>query len=518
MFEKYKNELRIHSANFGTLLLFCICFSVSAKSQTNILKEKISISAKNESLSSVLNQISKKYNCFFSYDASVINGNQIINLKINKLNTDSVLRIIFPDTSLKFQAVEKHIIIYRQKFRTENQIKNFQNQILKIQGIVADCESHEPLPYAAVGIAGTNLGTVSNVAGTFILKISNNFIDSTVCISNIGYSDFRIAVKDLVKNPEIIYLKRTYIPIQEIIIRNNDPVLLLKSALNRKSETYLNIPSVITGFYREGIEKGNERISCSEAVIEIYKNPYSYEFSDDQIKVIQSRKFINPDTDDSVTVKLKAGPSSALLLDFMTNNIDFLSNDNFEKYQYKTVDIETYNEKSAYVIEFEQKENYDEASYKGRMYLSTENLGIIGAEFEVNTEKSRKNIGNFVIKKKLNLQTNVRSAKYSVSFKQCNNRLLINHVRGDIELRIKKRKTLFAADYNIYFELTGFDVDTKSVKKFNRDEILKKNTIFIDGNYRFDPDFWGDYNYISPEESPDEILEKLSSELKKNNK
>ncbi len=506
--EKYGLSNKIPVSLIGTLLL-CLMFTIKINAQPNILKEKISLSVKNENIETILNLISKKCHCYFSYDESIVNTTKTCGLKIHNILLDSVLRLIFPDTSLKFKAIEKHIIIYRHKIYDKTQNTSPEKKNIEIHGITIDAETHEKIAFASVGIRGTNLGTVSNIEGVFILKIPEAYQDSIICISNIGYSDVCIEINKMTETPKIIGLKRSYIAIQEIIIRNNEPVSLLKKALERKMENYVSTPTLLTGFYREGIISKNKQISCSEAMVEIYKSPYAAQFPEEQIKILQSRKFIRTQSSDSVMIKLKAGTDATFLLDFMAHDIDFLSGDCFERYNYRMSDMVTYNETSAYVIEFEQKKEYDSPSYKGRIFIESENLGIIGAEFEVDIKNMKKNSGNFVVKKRLNIQPKINSVKYIAAYKKIDDKLMINHVRCDMSLRVKKRKTLFAADFLIYFELVAFDAQTQSVTKFKRNEILKNNIIFIDSQNNYNPDFWGDNNYLSPDELPKQLPEKL---------
>ena len=41
----------------------------------------------------------------------------------------------------------------------------------------------------------------------------------------------------------------------------------------------------------------------------------------------------------------------------------------------------------------------------------------------------------------------------------------------------------------------------------------KKNSIFIDNHYSYDNNFWGKYNFIKPENSIEEALNKIRAKL-----
>jgi hypothetical protein len=65
----------------------------------------------------------------------------------------------------------------------------------KISGIVKDSKTQQAIPFASIGIVGTQLGTLSDGNGNFELPL-RNFTDS-VRISSIGYSYITLAGSEL---------------------------------------------------------------------------------------------------------------------------------------------------------------------------------------------------------------------------------------------------------------------------------------------------------------------------------
>ena len=105
--------------------------------------------------------------------------------------------------------------------------------------------------------------------------------------------------------------------------------------------------------------------SYSEAILQIYKSAYSGTLLGDQIKVYKSRKIENIDRSDTLAVRLKAGLSTCLDLDGAKNIFDFISPEGMKDYTYRMTDIVTYDEETAYAIEFEQQDMYRIASFQG---------------------------------------------------------------------------------------------------------------------------------------------------------
>ena len=65
-------------------------------------------------------------------------------------------------------------------------------------------------------------------------------------------------------------------------------------------------------------------------------------------------------------------------------------------YTYRMTDIVTYDDESAYAIEFEQHENVELPLFKGTIYINTVDYGILNAEFEINPKLISKMKDSFV--------------------------------------------------------------------------------------------------------------------------
>ena len=200
----------------------------------------------------------------------------------------------------------------------------------------------------------------------------------------------------------------------------------------------------------------------------------------------------------------------------MKNSIDFLQEEFMDDYKFQTVNVVSYNERTAHVIEFEQKEHIKTVLYKGKIYIETQTMAIIGAEFEENFKSGMSNTKKFVFKNSRHVKIKPTLAKYRVSYKKYNNRYILNHVRGDLKFKIKKRGELFASNYDTFFEMAICDVDSSNIEKFNRKNISKLHNVFIDNNYEYDESFWGNYNYIRPEEGVDKSLTRIKLILEEN--
>ncbi len=492
------------------LFLLSIFYVQKIIAQNSILETPVSIKVSGISVNKVLDILSSKTTFRFSYDARILNPETKIKLNEKNTKLSIILEKIFSQ-KLNFVILNNHIIISNFNNEPETVPDNL-DSIIFIRGKIIDAKSKKPIPYASVGILNTTFGTVSNQSGEFFLKFPAAYKDSTAVFVNIGYKNFEISAANLKNKLNTIKLTQEFISIEEVIIRNTNPNQILLNAILNIKNNYSQKPVILNAFYRESVKKNKHLFSYSEALLKIYKTPYRSSIRNDQIIIEKSRKIVSTGKNDTLLLKLKDGLYSSLNLDFIRNSISFFDEETIKHYNYRLTDIVTYNNSTAYVITFKQKDNIKTPLYKGRIYINNKDFAVIASEFEYNLKISKKNV-NFVVKKSRKISVKPLSAKYLVSYKKINGNYCLNHVRADLSFKVRKKNSPFSSKYDTSFETVVFDCKTKNIKHFEKKVILKRNRIFIDNNYEYDSSFWGQNNYISPEESVTEALKKIRSKI-----
>ncbi len=305
-----------------------------------------------------------------------------------------------------------------------------------------------------------------------------------------------------------ILMKREFISIPEIIIKNQIPQEIIYKTVLAIRRNYSNEPTYMTGFYREGVMKKKELQNYSEAIVRIYKSSYTGTLLGDQMKIYKSRKIENTKRTDTLAVRLKAGMSTCLELDGAKNLFDFLSRESMADYRYRLSDIVTWEDESAYAIEFEQREDIDQPLYKGIVYINTSDFAILHAEFELNQALIHKMKESFIYNSTKGFNTWPVSVKYSVSYRKVNKTYYLSHVRGDMIFSSKQKKKLFNTQFLVFFELAVTDIDLKNVKRFEREELAPIHSVFSKTILNYDPDFWGNQDFLRPE---DNLLKELKN-------
>jgi hypothetical protein len=419
------------------------------------------------------------------------------------------------DPDVRVSVIGKHIILYRETALPPDSWLEDDNppaEIL-ISGRVTDTESAEPLPYATVGISHRGRGTVTNFNGDFILRLDNQYIDDTLSISYVGYVNRLIPVRSLPGNILTISMERDYIPIPEIIIRAQDPHLIIRKILSSVASNYGTTPALLTGFYREGVYRRKEPQIYSEAVVQIYKSPYARSLQNDQMKVLRSRKIENLEVKDTLAVRLKAGLSATLTLDVMKNMFDFLDPASFNSYEYHLTDIVTIDDQSAFVISFRQREDITEPLMEGDIYINVDNYALVLADFEINPLFIDQTATSYISRLPRAYSMRPEYVRYRTRYRNVNGRYYLSHVRGDLGFLARGRKRIFNSRFNIFFEMAVTDHRTTDVARFDHDEVAPAYSVFSNTITGYDAGFWKGFDFLKPEDDLVEALKRLEIRL-----
>jgi hypothetical protein len=500
---------------FPAIALFIILFlPQNTYCQVSILDSIFTFKAGSVKTGNALDIIAKQTGFSFTYDSRLIDGDKKTELTFKSEKLRVILNNVLLNDSLVFSVINKYIIISREE-RASLQPPDSLSQVETkyITGLIIDNETLEPLPYATIALKNKGRGTVSNNNGEFGLKITPDAVNDTLSVSYLGYIGREIPVKQSLGNNFTLSMKREFISIPEIIIKNQIPQEIISKARMSIPRNYGNSPALMTGFYREGVLRKNQLQTYSEAILQIYKSAYSGSLFGDQIKVYKSRKIENNNRTDTLTVRLKAGLSTCLELDGARNLFDFLSTESMLDYSYRMTDIVTYDEETAYVIDFEQREDVDLPLYKGTIYINTTDFGILDAEFELNQSLIHKMKNSFVSTSAHGYNTWPISVKYSVSYRKMNDRYFLSHVRGDLVFASNQKKLFFNTQFKVFFELAITETVLENVTRFEREELAPIHSIFSKTITNYDPLFWGNQDFLRPEDNLLQSLKNMNVKL-----
>jgi len=498
------------------IILFSTLGIIPARAQDSLLYRTITIPDTLCSVESALGIIEKQTGLSFSYNSDLIPKNKKISFGAGQETLVDLLKRILDNPALDFTVIGRHLVIYRQLKTPSIKPESGPDSVFyfEIRGRVLDRADRQPLPYSSIYLDRKSIGTVSNEDGGFVLKLSSVNIRDTLTISCIGYKHITAPVATLVNTTRDYLLKTDVISIQEVIIRRLSPLLLLRSATERIGENYPQDPAILTCFYRETVKQGNRYMIVSEAILDNFKSGYQGNGIPDQLKILKGRKSEDFSNHDTIILKLKAGLNTMLLLDVVKNTPDFLTGESPDDYDYKLSDIVIDNGRENYAIEFMPKSMALSSIYSGRIVLGIKDLAYKWVEFFIDAEHLGRATDLFVIKKPAYLKVKVLKASYKVAFRESGGRYYLHLIRCETEYRIRNKNQLAGSVYKTSLEMVVTDIDTEHISRFPLRETARLHEIFTDQLGSYDESFWGEYNFVTPDESLEDALVKLSKQQK----
>ncbi len=394
--------------------------------------------------------------------------------------------------------------------------KKDQQQVTVIRGRVVDAENDLPLVFAGVAVQGSNVSTVTNLDGEFILKVTEAGTGK-IEFSFVGYKNKVMAIEEMKTNGQrnVIALETAMIPIKEIIVKPMIPEEILEEVILRFNDNYTSLPNDMTGFYRETIRKNRNYISIGEAVVEIFKAPYQNDLRYDAVKIYKGRKSDDVEKMDTVLFKLQGGPTTALYLDIVKNPETFLTREALNQYDFELSSIVVIDDRTNYVIDFFQKPSITTPLYQGRLFIDIKTYAIAQAEFSFNLENKELAASMFIRKKPIGMQVTPEITSYIVRYREQDGKWYFAHSRAEVKFKVDWKKKLFNTNYTTMSELAITDRTEEDVVKFAAKERIRSTDFFTEEVAAFaDPNFWGDYNVIEPDQSIEAAIRRLSRKVK----
>ncbi len=383
-------------------------------------------------------------------------------------------------------------------------------------GIVYDAKTNKVLSFASLVVNGTNIGTVTNSDGEFLIKIPSSYRNAELQISSLGYKTLTLPFSFLSRFDNKLFLEPTSYVLEEVEIRKVDPVNLIRDVLRNITPNYGNNPLMLTAFYRETIRQNRNYVAVSEAVFDVYKSGYGKTFDSDRIKIYKGRKSQDVSRMDTVLFKLQGGPYYIFMLDIARHPGDIMSGEVLEYYDYELAGSTTIDERTAYIVAFEQKKNVNLPLYKGYFFIDIETKALIAVEFSLSQIGINKAAEYMIIKKPANMKVDVVYGDYRVNYRFAGNRWVLNYARSEAHFRCRWDRRLFRSNYFVMSEMAVTDMDASNIIKYKFRESTKPDEILVEKVSDFeDPEFWGDYNIIRPEQTIEQAIEKLGKRLKR---
>ncbi len=383
------------------------------------------------------------------------------------------------------------------------------------KGIVVNGRTKKALEYASISVTNSNISTITNLEGVFLLKVPNTLKIENLVVSYLGYQNKTIPLNSFSNAQFRVDMEESFEKLPDVNLVEANPRAVIRKVIEKRKLNSYKESTIVKAFYRESIKKRKTYASLSEAVVDIYKQPRGTQ--NDYVTLDKVRKSTDYNKIDTLVIKLQGGPYNNLNMDMIRNQELFFSADMFEIYKFDFDKMMNLNNRNVYVIDFIQRPSMVEPFYKGKLYVDAETYALVKAVFSLNLQNLTKAKKFFVRKKPNNADVIPLDTKYIVDYKDTNGKWHFSYSRIELAFKIKWDKKLFNSVYNIAIEMaiTDWKDNDQGISIKNRDR-MRRNVILTDQTSGFaDPKFWGELNVIEPDKSIDNAIKKIQKNYKK---
>ena len=375
-----------------------------------------------------------------------------------------------------------------------------------LRGTVTDRETGEGISFAHVGICGKSIGTVANDLGEFEFRIPGQVVGDTLCATAIGYTTFKMAVRDLEGKERLdIKLKPAISYLQEIMIKDERITgrRVVAKAIARIRKNYPKKPFNLKGYYRDYMKMNGRYASILEAVIEVDDKGFRKPVDRTLIKIDQLRysrdyiknltEYVTDYQNDSTKLLLHGVTSSYRGNEFSnlyyhnpirnhTVPVPFIDvfdtfadrNYAFEIEYYTTID-----DKEVYVVNIStgKKFRFTHVAIKGQLFIRTDNFAIV-----------KFNYAYFVTKR---LETK-KLFELNVEYREFEDKMFLKYFSymNYFQLLTLDGKV----DIALYREFFVNEIRVNDYRPLSKEEAINVNQPLYRQNAPNDAGFWLTYN------------------------
>lgn len=398
---------------------------------------------------------------------------------------------------------------------------------ITLQGRVFDSQTRKGIPYTAVAVQGTCVGTQANDQGEYKLKIEGD--NNNIVFSAIGYKKQTVSVEQLQKNGNV-RLEPHALELHEVQVTGYvTPQEIIAEAVRRIPQNYHIDTTVGTWFQRDYRMLNGELYLFDESVIDMLRYGYAhdttkryYHFSDrqremdDNYKVVRKHRLL---VYDSLSVRLAAGDMEKAMapMDYSDNNVitDIVSTPQanwstaarlIKKHKYDPIQEYT----DADGVDYWLLRAYGRTNSKNSMAWYTlrirkDNFAIIDADFELDSTTASFDYPNLlqattpwskaiIHRTHTNEHYELRSGRYTLTrYSYIFDATYYCHQHYGYELANPEQHRVESREWI----LTDLQPGDTSFLRLNPVQGHKKqNLIDAFGTSSYDEDFWEHYNTL----------------------
>ena len=386
------------------------------------------------------------------------------------------------------------------------------NAVHTVVGSVRDAASKAPLDNVHITVVGSNIGTVSNADGRFVLKLTPEEVRYGLHFAHLGYHNLQLTAQMVLQGGELqVQLHPSSVVVKEVSVFGGDGRRLVETAIERIAENYPRHEHSFTAFYRETVQKRRRYINVAEAVMQVHKSDYAVRIPyRDRARIERGRRLVSQRKRDTLAVKVAGGPAMPVFLDLVKNPDELLGTGELFNYNFRIEQPVMLDDRMQYVVSFTPRVEQPYALYIGKLYLDQESLAITRAEYHLDVEDRDKAVERILHKRPTGLCLRPQEVSFLVTYKRQGGRYYLNYLRHTIRFRCDWERRSYAANYTTVSEMVMVDRQEPPTEAIRLRDSYPQRAIFTDVvDAYWEEDFWHDYNIIEPTESLETAVERL---------
>ena len=386
-----------------------------------------------------------------------------------------------------------------------------------INGVVLDRQTGRTLSHVSVTAEGGKEHTVTNDDGRFSLKTQR--IPQYIQLSHIGYKTRRQQIQHGQTSNLRIMMAVNTVGLHEVVITRNDPLEIVKAAMDRIEKNYPQKPELVRCFYRETARRGSRFISVAEAVTDMYKTGYSRGPERDAVAILKGRRLMSMKARDTLGVKIQGGPVMPLMVDIAKNREYVLKAEDFGLYDFSMDMPALIDDRLQYVVSMQPKMHTMYPLMYGKLFIDQETLAFTRAELQLDVSNWRSASDYMLVKKPFGLRFRPKELTVTIVYTtDMQGVTRMSYVRNEMRFNCDWKRRLFASPFTTVSEMVVTDrrqMGEEVKRPKGRNSFGIRERFYDKVEYFEDPDFWADYNIIEPTESLENAIGKLKKKARK---
>ena len=386
-----------------------------------------------------------------------------------------------------------------------------------INGVVLDRQTGRTLSHVSVTAEGGKEHTVTNDDGRFSLKTQR--IPQYIQLSHIGYKTRRQQIQHGQTSNLRIMMAVNTVGLHEVVVTRNDPLEIVKAAMDCIEKNYPQKPELVRCFYRETARRGSRFISVAEAVTDMYKTGYSRGPERDAVAILKGRRLMSMKARDTLGVKIQGGPVMPLMVDIAKNREYVLKAEDFGLYDFSMDMPALIDDRLQYVVSMQPKMHTMYPLMYGKLFIDQETLAFTRAELQLDVSNWRSASDYMLVKKPFGLRFRPKELTVTIVYTTDTQGVTrMSYVRNEMRFNCDWKRRLFASPFTTVSEMVVTDrrqMGEEVKRPKGRNSFGIRERFYDKVEYFEDPDFWADYNIIEPTESLENAIGKLKKKVRK---